>query len=176
MSTSPPIQYSGPTVAADVPWEIRRHLQLLYKIAGNHTQAMSILTGKVNENTAATNTTIIEGGSSSTATVGAGGTGNTTLPQNAVLLGNGSAPIQSAAPVQAGDILTDNGMGNNPSFQPLGAASYTYATLPASPAIGQMVVVTDSTVNTWGTAITMGGGTDVVLAWWNGAAWDVVGA
>lgn len=54
-------------------------------------------------------------------------------------------------------------------------AQYTYSTLPGSPILGQTVVVTDSTVNTWGTAITVGGGTDKVLAWYNGTAWTVIG-
>jgi hypothetical protein len=53
--------------------------------------------------------------------------------------------------------------------------SYLFAALPGAPGIGQMAVVVDSTVNTWGTAITVGGGTDKVLAWFNGSAWSVVG-
>lgn len=47
MST-PPIQYSGPKIAQDVDWEVRRHLQILYQKLGNHVQGISLLTQKVN--------------------------------------------------------------------------------------------------------------------------------
>lgn len=46
-----------------------------------------------------------------------GGTGLATLPSNAVLLGAGVGTLQSALPVTAGYVLTDNGTGINPSFQ-----------------------------------------------------------
>jgi hypothetical protein len=48
-----------------------------------------------------------------------------------------------------------------------------FASLPGSPVAGMQYVVTDSTVNTWGAAITVGGGTDVVLAFFNGVNWTV---
>jgi hypothetical protein len=51
----------------------------------------------------------------------------------------------------------------------------TYAGLPASPTVGQDAVVTDATVNTWGAAVTVGGGGMVVKVWWTGAAWSVLG-
>jgi hypothetical protein len=50
----------------------------------------------------------------------------------------------------------------------------TFANLPSSPKTGMVVWVSDSTVNTWGTAIA-GGGTFTVLASYNGTAWTVVG-
>ena len=37
--TQPAIQYSGPKISDDVPWETRRHIQLLYQKLGNHAQA-----------------------------------------------------------------------------------------------------------------------------------------
>lgn len=40
---------------------------------------------------------------------------------------------------------------------------------------GQVQVVTDAAVNTWGTNITTGGAGDPVLAWCNGTNWTVVG-
>lgn len=52
--------------------------------------------------------------------------------------------------------------------------TYTFSTLP-TPVAGLQVIISDSTVNTWGTAITTGGGTDVVLAWYNGSQWSVLG-
>lgn len=59
MSTAPPIQYTGPHISEDVPWDVRVHLQALYKVAGNHTQAMSILAQKSAGSTT-TNTTVQE--------------------------------------------------------------------------------------------------------------------
>lgn len=52
--------------------------------------------------------------------------------------------------------------------------SHTYASLPSAE-IGAMLVITDSTTNTWGAAITVGGGTDKVFAWFNGTNWTVFG-
>ena len=53
-----------------------------------------------------------------------------------------------------------------------GGAAVTFANLPAAPVAGMVYTVTDSTVNTWGTAIA-GGGANTVLAFYNGAAWTV---
>ncbi len=47
--------------------------------------------------------------------------------------------------------------------------------LPATPATGQIVVVTDSMTGTWGATVT-GGGAIPVIAWFNGTNWTVVGA
>ena len=54
--------------------------------------------------------------------------------------------------------------------------SVAFASLPGSPVRGMQYVVTDATVNTWGAVVSAGGGTDVVLAWYNGTAWTVIGA
>ena len=52
----------------------------------------------------------------------------------------------------------------------------TFASLPASPVLGMLYVVTDSTTATWGATIA-GSGTNKVLAWYNGANhWTVAGA
>lgn len=50
-----------------------------------------------------------------------------------------------------------------------------FASLPASPVTGMQYVVTDATVNTWGTNVTVGGGSDIVLTWFNGTNWVVIG-
>lgn len=54
--------------------------------------------------------------------------------------------------------------------------------LPAVPAKGMICCISDSTVNAWGSIISVGGGvgappgtTFAVLAWYNGAAWTVIG-
>ena len=47
MAGNSPIQYSGPTIAQDVDWNVRRHLQLLYQKLGNHTQAFQAHQDKI---------------------------------------------------------------------------------------------------------------------------------
>ncbi len=54
-----PIQYSGPAISSEVPWEIRVHLQAFYQKLANHTQAMSLLAAKPSGSTT-TNTTVQE--------------------------------------------------------------------------------------------------------------------
>lgn len=51
--------------------------------------------------------------------VGQGGTGATTLPQYAVVLGNATSAVATAAPGASGQVLTSNGASANPSFQAL---------------------------------------------------------
>ena len=55
-------------------------------------------------------------------------------------------------------------------------AKHTYAQAAAlvAPA-GALAYITDSTTVTWGANITVGGGTNKVLAWYNGTNWTVVG-
>ncbi len=50
-----------------------------------------------------------------------------------------------------------------------------FSQLPTVPATGMLRVVTDSNTTTWGATIA-GGGTDAVLAWYNGTNWTVMGA
>lgn len=50
-----------------------------------------------------------------------------------------------------------------------------YAALPAAPVVGQEAVVIDATVNTWGVAVTGGGGGFTVRVWYNGVNWTVLG-
>lgn len=47
--------------------------------------------------------------------------------------------------------------------------------LPASPALGQIARIDDSNTAAWGATVA-GGGANVVIAWWSGAAWKVMGA
>jgi len=51
----------------------------------------------------------------------------------------------------------------------------TFAQLPANPKTGTVVYVTDSGQNTVGSAMTSGGGSNKVLAWYNGTQWTVFG-
>jgi hypothetical protein len=53
--------------------------------------------------------------------------------------------------------------------------SVIFSNLPAAPITGTTAVITDSTTNTWGANITVGGGSDTVLAWFNGSHWTVLG-
>ena len=66
--SSPPITYSGPVISSEVPWETRRHLQLIYQKLGNHVQGISLLSDKVNT---------LKAGSTATVFEGAGGGGST---------------------------------------------------------------------------------------------------
>ncbi len=54
-------------------------------------------------------------------------------------------------------------------------STYTFTTLPASPATGTLVNISDSTTVTWGATITVGLGLNNVLARYNGTNWTVVG-
>ena len=169
---SVPSIYQGPKIADDVPANIRFHLQQIYQKLGNHWQGISLLRAMVGSSTTAASST------PAVASVGGGGTGTNTLPQNEILIGQGASPITGMPSVSSGYVATDNGPGTAPTFQfPFTAApQYAFAALPGSPTLGQIVCVTDSTVNTWGATITVGGGTYFVLAWWNGTNWTVVGA
>ena len=53
--------------------------------------------------------------------VGRGGTGETTLAAHAVLLGEGIAPVATAAPGPAGQVLASQGAAADPDFQALAA-------------------------------------------------------
>lgn len=50
-----------------------------------------------------------------------------------------------------------------------------FAGLPASPVLGTLAVVTDSTTAGWGSVV-IGGGFNKVLAWFNGTNWTVIGS
>lgn len=53
-------------------------------------------------------------------------------------------------------------------------AAVTVATLPSSPTLGMIRVVSDATSPAAGSAPT-GGGSAKALCWYNGAAWRVIG-
>jgi len=52
--------------------------------------------------------------------------------------------------------------------------AFNHDDLPVASKVGDHAVILDSTVNTWG-AIVAGGGSFVVLAWFNGTNWTVIG-
>lgn len=64
------------------------------------------------------------GGTAGTLAVSGGGTGSTSLAANAVLLGNGTSPLQTVAPSTSGNVLTSNGTTWVSSAAPSGAVSY----------------------------------------------------
>lgn len=113
MSRTPPIQYSGPPIDADVTPSVRRHLQLLYQKLGNHTQAFQLLSEKVGVVLPGSGT-----GTGGISGVQSGGTGSQSFAQNGVLVGNGTSPLTSVPPVRINYELTDNGAGNAPTYQP----------------------------------------------------------
>ena len=65
MST-PQIQYSGPAISPEVPWETRRHLQIIYQKLANHTQAFALQQKQIGALKPGSTTTIEGGGGGST--------------------------------------------------------------------------------------------------------------
>lgn len=55
------------------------------------------------------------------------------------------------------------------------APAFAFAALPATAKRGMIAVITNSDTATWGDTV-LGGGADVVLAWYDGSAWVVIGA
>lgn len=84
-----------------------------------------------------------------------GSTGVNTDPQAAVILGPAPAILGSSV------------------FK---AVPITFSQRPNPASTGMMVCFSDATVNTWGTSVTGGGGTNKVLSWYNGTNWTVIGA
>lgn len=103
----------------------------------------------------------------------AGGTGQTSLTANNVILGNGTSAVQFVAPGTNGNVLTSNGTTWTSAVLPAGGLTYIFTTtpitltdkqgaltdtsggsftvtLPATPATGAQVVVADAGSN-WGT-------------------------
>ena len=92
--TTPAIAYTGPAVESSVPFEVRRHLQLIYQKLGNHTQAFALQQSKINAIKSGTSTTIEEGGS--------GGGGSIVPFTQSILAVNNQSGVTSYATI-AGD-------------------------------------------------------------------------
>ena len=92
--TTPAITYTGPAVESSVPFEIRRHLQLIYQKLGNHTQAFALQQAKINAIKSGTSTTIEEGGS---------GGGFVIPATSAILAVNNQSGVTSYATVSGDD-------------------------------------------------------------------------
>ena len=97
--SSPQITYSGPRLSEGLDPEVRRHLQIIYQKLGNHTQAMQILSEKSSTSSTATvqNISVVSSGITG---VASGGTGVSAFPADALLLGDGAAPLVGIPPVQ----------------------------------------------------------------------------
>ena len=86
-------------------------------------------------------------------------------------------PIKSAV-VDKADYLTsdwaqwDTGLRDAVNQTPGNSTPVVFADLPVG-VTGMMRVVTDSPVNTWGTAVVIGGGAFTVTVHWNGSNWTV---
>lgn len=61
-----------------------------------------------------------------------GGTGASTLPVHAVLLGNGTSPVGSAAPSTSGQVLTSTGASGDPAFADTVTASNSASMLAST--------------------------------------------
>ena len=74
------------------------------------------------------------------------------------------------------DVNSDTLHANNFSVSGSILASFTpFSGLPASPTVGMIQAISDSTVNTWGTIIA-GGGSYPVIGYYNGTNWTVTSA
>lgn len=95
---------------------------------------------------------------------------STAIPaQGAITLCSNNVPAQTA--LYGGTIANISGCGPAVASGP-----YSFANIPPNLVLpGQQVTISDSTTNTWGAAITVGGGGDKVLAQWNGTNWTVMG-
>lgn len=125
MSTTPTIQYSGPAIDAEMPWEIRRHIQLLYQKLGNHTQAFQQVASQIAGIKAGSSTTIIEEGS---------GGSTPTPPPSTGFLGQGLINDQSGATSYA------TGPGDNGILLILNDASPVAVTLTTAAAPFYLIV------------------------------------
>ena len=121
--STPAIQYSGPHVSEEVPWDTRRHLQLLYQKLGNHTQAFALQAKQIAAIKAGSTTTSIEevGGASG------GGGANQFLGQG--LINN-----------QSGETSYATGPGDNGILLILDDASAVAVTLTTDAAPLYMVI------------------------------------
>ena len=72
----------------------------------------------------------------------------------------------STNPLLTRAILTPN--------DPIASQGVFASAIPAA-ILGQLAIITDSPVNTWGAAVTVGGGGFTVLCWFNGSQFTVVG-
>jgi hypothetical protein len=115
------------------------------------------------------------GGAGSVTVVGSGN-----LTSTAIVTGGGAQTLQTASVtstlssggsmVLAGTLTTGSGGGTGVVALTPG----TFASLPASPTKGMIAAITNSTVNTFGATVA-GGGSNSVLAWYNGSAWTCIG-
>lgn len=97
---------------------------------------------------------LLSGGSGAptfgTLSVGAGGTGATTLTANNVILGNGTSAVQFVAPGTAGNVLTSNGTTWTSAAAAATLSGVTQSASPFETALGhQAGNVTTGANNTW---------------------------
>lgn len=85
--SSPPIKYTGPKIADDIPWEVRQHIQLLYQKLGNHTQAFQQVAQQIAG---------IKPGSTTTNIIEEGGGGGP-IPPSSGFIGQGLINDQTGA-------------------------------------------------------------------------------
>ena len=101
--SGPTIQYAGPTISPEVPWQIRHHIQLLYNRIGNHAQGFALLNNEVKTLKAGvkTVTTVFE--------AGGGGGGGAVSPILSVNNQTGNASYTTAAGDNDALLVLSNG-------------------------------------------------------------------
>jgi hypothetical protein len=161
--SNPPIQYTGPHVSENVPWDTRVHLQAIYQKLANHTQAFSLQQSQIAAiKPAGSTTAITSGGGGSQVPISLGAVNNqagatsytTTQGDDGVVLQlNDASPVavtlSSAVNPQFYLTVTNFGAGTatlTPSSGNInGVASYSLF-------LGGMTVVVFDGVNWWATA------------------------
>jgi hypothetical protein len=109
--------------------------------------------------------------------------GGTTLTGSQFLDSNNILWIRASSAI-TGIVALDPGGAGSPSFSsyptynqsnvPMRQLPTTFAGLPGTPTEGMTAVVTDATVDTWGTTVAAGGGALRVMVYYNGTAWTVM--
>ncbi len=118
-AASPPIGISGGGTGASTAAGARTNLGL-GTMATQNASAVAITGGTM---AAVTVTGGTVSGLTTDMAVADGGTGVSTLTDGGVLVGNGTGAVQATAVGTAGHVLTSNGAGSDPTFQPSAAGS-----------------------------------------------------
>ena len=170
MST-PSIVYAGPTISPEVPFEVRRHLQLIYQKLGNHTQAFALQQAKINSITTGNTTTVVEGGGSG---------GSITPSTSSILTVNNQSGATSYATVAGDDgaliVLSDSSpiaLSLTPQTPPWGCfvANQGAGTATLTPSVSGAVTPTISYAGNPGAAsMPLLGGYCAIVAY-DGANW-----
>ena len=178
--SAPPIQYTGPAISPEVPWDTRVHLQALYQKLANHTQAFSLLSQKPSGSTT-TNTTVLEsivtgGGPSPTPVANQGVTvnnqsgvtsyGTQSTDDNSMIVFSDASPVAVSLTTQAPPwscFVSNQGAGTVTLTPAVGTISYagnpSAATMPVAQGLWALIAFDGE--NWWAAIDAVGGSSGV---------------